>query len=118
MNFLETTLPRNTTLKETVGMVELKETVGIVEHCSVTLLKSFPLLAVGMMLAAPGHPTASTRSGLVCSREGFAPMFAATDVCPKKALMLLTVMYVPLTVSSAVDLMGTRLSKMHMEVVC
>lgn len=82
------------------------------------LLKTFVVLAVGTVHAVPEHPAASTRSGLVCSREGFAPMFAITDVCPKKAPMLLTVMYVPLTISNAARLVGTCLSKMHMEVVC
>lgn len=74
--FLETTLPQKNTLKETVG---------IGKHCFVILLKTFVVLAVGMVHTVPEHPTASTRSGLVCSREGFAPMFAITDVCPKKA---------------------------------
>lgn len=107
MNFLETTFPRSSTLKEAVGTVQ---------HYSVILLKTF--LFLGMMHTVPEHPTASTGSRLVCSRGGFAPIFAVTDVCPRKALMLLTVMYVPLTIGNAVDPMGACLSQRHMEVVC
>lgn len=87
MNFLETASPQNSILEETVRAVKRYFCV----------LKTFLLLAVGIVHTGPDHPTDNTRSVLICSREGFDPTFAVTDVCPKKAPMLLTVTYVLLT---------------------
>lgn len=61
------------------------------------VVKTFLLLAVGIIHTAPDHPTSNAKSILICSRDRFGTMFAVTDVCPKKAPMLLTVTYVVFT---------------------
>jgi len=60
-------------------------------------VKTFLLLAGGRIHTLPDHPATNTIIMLMCRGDGFGLMLAVTDVCPKKALTLLTVKYVVFT---------------------
>lgn len=74
------------------------------------VLKTFLLLAVGIIT--------NTRIMLICSREGFDPMFAVTDVCLKKEPCCSQWRTCFFPIRNAIELTGPRLSKMHMQIVC